>query len=1341
MPKSKIQCPLCGKILKNREDAQTVHDRTCSRFKRLHQESVQYIQQHLANQSQLPAETPMEIDHPPPPALPPPPSPPATRPSGLPNRRTRVPSKFNDAAPPRPPRLRRRDVQNQISQPPLASPPSAPSPAPFDAAPSPPPPPKDWVQTLPNAFGLYKIYPRRPTHDPDESVGLSDLYRVPKPGDPALKTLPLPPEPWYYPFPNESVAHMIKYHVEEEHPQSIAGFDRLVTNFLHPNEEAQSDGISLHELPTPFSTQKFLDQLDKNGITPLGITDKWKNASVTIRLPCVGVNQSETAAPCFTVNDILHRPLLDPIKEVLQGPLFQRFHTTPFSLRAIPESDLLSPVVADDAPTLNEYGLPPLLPDHEEIFSEIYTSPAMLEAYHAIPQPPAPQTPDDAVESIVVALMMWSDATHLAQFGTASLWPGYTFFGNHPKEFRGKPTSNAGFHQVYFASLPDSVRDSYRQQYGCDMPDEVYTHLKRELIHAIWELLLSDEFMDAYDNGIKIKCWDGLVRLVFPRFLIYGADYPEKVLLATIRSFGGCPCPRCFIQKGQIMETGTVNDMKRRSNIRVDDHPRRSTIESARAAIFGNGNAVAGSAIDKMLKAQSWAPTRASIYHTHIIRFAHLPRMLSQNWIRSRRRSICSQCSYPTSCMKSNWGSPKPLSSILFECYTPSRTSMNLTNDARFRQVPTFGRSTIRSFCKNVSELKYAAARNYEDIIQCILPVLEGLFPKHQALIDKLAFELAIWHGYAKLRMHTTSTIQLFRLATKDLCTTIRRFARETVNVKTYELPRETRRRMNRPSKASPPNLSVPAPDNLPIPSASSQSATQAVATPPTSKKKKTPAQKLEKPFNLITYKLHSIPDYPDAIVRFGTTDSTSTQNGEVAHRLVKYLYQRTNKREHVRQIAKHEQRRRLMRAMWERRRRYKEAEKGHVNPSSASNISTYANSTISHKPIKNRRERLRTVLCPKATYSHYTYVPPEQHHYISDSTRTSIRLSDLVDTDLHSDTDTDGGDGPMAIDRPDPVIPDPALHNFTRKLKSHLRQRLLGSEYDGDDTCFTDEELINVVLEKDTLYSHATLRVNFTTYDLRRDQDVINPRSRKFCIVAGQDPQNRHELWYGEVLGIFHTRVLLADQPNKARRMEFLWMRWLQRDVTYRCGLKAKRLPRVHYMPHDVPDTFGFLDPSDIIRGCHLIPAFAHGRTTQYLPKSMARQASEQDQDWKYFYVNMVVDRDMMMRYHDRVIGHRKTRAPISNPTTEQEQITEEVVDDVVADMVDDVVADMAEEVNVAAVVAEEDEGEEGEPDDWVAEGADFDTDSEHEEDEGGEDEDSLSHATIVSRLGYDSE
>jgi hypothetical protein len=36
----------------------------------------------------------------------------------------------------------------------------------------------------------------------------------------------------------------------------------------------------------------------------------------------------------------------------------------------------------------------------------------------------------------------------------------------------------------------------------------------------------------------------------------------------------------------------------------------------------------------------------------------------------------------------------------------------------RFRQVPTFGRSTIRRFSTNASEMKKLAARNFEDMLQ-----------------------------------------------------------------------------------------------------------------------------------------------------------------------------------------------------------------------------------------------------------------------------------------------------------------------------------------------------------------------------------------------------------------------------------------------------------------------------------------------------------------------------------------------------------------------------------------------------------------------------------------------
>ena len=54
------------------------------------------------------------------------------------------------------------------------------------------------------------------------------------------------------------------------------------------------------------------------------------------------------------------------------------------------------------------------------------------------------------------------------------------------------------------------------------------THLRRELMHAIWHLILDDDLIHAYTNGEAIKLYDGIIRALFPRFLFYSADYPEK---------------------------------------------------------------------------------------------------------------------------------------------------------------------------------------------------------------------------------------------------------------------------------------------------------------------------------------------------------------------------------------------------------------------------------------------------------------------------------------------------------------------------------------------------------------------------------------------------------------------------------------------------------------------------------------------------------------------------------------------------------------------------------------------------------------------------------------------
>ena len=54
------------------------------------------------------------------------------------------------------------------------------------------------------------------------------------------------------------------------------------------------------------------------------------------------------------------------------------------------------------------------------------------------------------------------------------------------------------------------------------------THCRREVIHSQWEILLDDEFLEAYEHGIVIECCDGLPLRFYTRLMTYAADYPEK---------------------------------------------------------------------------------------------------------------------------------------------------------------------------------------------------------------------------------------------------------------------------------------------------------------------------------------------------------------------------------------------------------------------------------------------------------------------------------------------------------------------------------------------------------------------------------------------------------------------------------------------------------------------------------------------------------------------------------------------------------------------------------------------------------------------------------------------
>ncbi|KIJ17497.1 hypothetical protein PAXINDRAFT_72847 [Paxillus involutus ATCC 200175] len=112
---------------------------------------------------------------------------------------------------------------------------------------------------------------------------------------------------------------------------------------------------------------------------------------------------------------------------------------------------------------------------------------------------------------------------------------------------------------------------------------------------------------------------------------------------------------------------------------------------------------------------------------------------------------------------------------------------------------------------------------------------------------------------------------------------------------------------------------------------------------------------------------------------------------------------------------------------------------------------------------------------------------------------------------------------------------------------------------------------------------------------------------------------------------------------------MDFLFVHWFQRDSNFNAGWDAKRPHCLQFFGKDhTADVFGFVDPDSVIRGVHLIPAFALGSTDEYLGPSFIRQDPETagwHLDWRYFYINMFVDRDMFMHFRGGGIGHKITR------------------------------------------------------------------------------------------------
>jgi hypothetical protein len=293
-------------------------------------------------------------------------------------------------------------------------------------------------QTAPNIFGLFRRYRHCPSYDPDGEVTLEELAgfamsKAEVDSPPSQDDLPSLYGPStreaFHPFPNMSTFMLSDwYYNSPSGERSGPDFNRLIS-MLSDERFNCADIIGFNA----SVRDKLLDQANNLGVnedmeqTAIG---GWRcNVPVKVQIPEGKQHWTNNEGCTYTVPGLHHRSITEIIQSVFETNT--HLHFTPFELWWQPDPNILP----------------------QRIYSDISSSQAFHDAHDEINQSPNFQVPGCKLEKTVAAIMIYSDSTHLAQFGTAKLWPIYGFTGNLDKWFRLKPSTHSCEHWAYIPSV------------------------------------------------------------------------------------------------------------------------------------------------------------------------------------------------------------------------------------------------------------------------------------------------------------------------------------------------------------------------------------------------------------------------------------------------------------------------------------------------------------------------------------------------------------------------------------------------------------------------------------------------------------------------------------------------------------------------------------------------------------------------------------------------------------------------------------------------------------------------------------------------------------------------
>jgi len=300
-----------------------------------------------------------------------------------------------------------------------------------------------------NVFGLFRRYEatQHPSHDPEGCVSPDELSDIPPQNS---------PEPLFYPYPNRSSFRLGDWYWNGGVQKSQSGFRELMDIVGDPEfQPADVRDIQWGDIDRVLGSDQA-EWLEEDA--------GWTSTPVTINVPYQlrrGIEPSPSASPReFTSTGFYHRSIVSVIRERLTDRTgAQHFHYEPYELNWQPGSH-----------------------SHPaRVQGEIYTSPAFIDAHRELQNSPA--EPGCDLPRAIIALMFWSDVTHLTSFGDTKLWPLYLCFGNESKYRRSKPSCHACHHVAYFQKVVKiCLRSLFNFLTGCCHHSCSYLRNSRSLL-------------------------------------------------------------------------------------------------------------------------------------------------------------------------------------------------------------------------------------------------------------------------------------------------------------------------------------------------------------------------------------------------------------------------------------------------------------------------------------------------------------------------------------------------------------------------------------------------------------------------------------------------------------------------------------------------------------------------------------------------------------------------------------------------------------------------------------------------------------------------------------------